>query len=249
MSNKKDCLSSQKLKSKLNITEKDFKYNIQDGQLYRESSGENIEIDPLEIRDKLEELYMDKEILKEEYIKLLKSTERTGIDKLINYLDENGFFESPCSGQYHLCEEGGLLLHSLNVWHEADKLYNVLSDSTFSSDSIILTSLLHDIGKIGQFGKPNYVPNMISDRKGGFIQSEKKPYETNKNLLPVPHEIRSIQIASIFIDLTEEENFAILHHNGMYGDLKYQLSGKERPLQMLLHFADMLASRVVEKGE
>lgn len=55
MSNKKDCLSSQKLKSKLNITEKDFKYNIQDGQIYREDSGLNIEIDPLDIRKKLEE--------------------------------------------------------------------------------------------------------------------------------------------------------------------------------------------------
>jgi hypothetical protein len=55
MSNKKDCLSSQKLKSKLNITEKDYKYNIQDGQMYREDDGLNIEIDPSEIRKKLEE--------------------------------------------------------------------------------------------------------------------------------------------------------------------------------------------------
>ncbi|NOW12592.1 23S rRNA maturation-related 3'-5' exoribonuclease YhaM [Clostridium acetobutylicum] len=33
----------------------------------------------------------------------------------------------------------------------------------------------------------------------------------------------------------------------MYSDLKYQLNGKERSLQMLLHFADMWASRVIEK--
>jgi 23S rRNA maturation-related 3'-5' exoribonuclease YhaM len=68
----------------------------------------------------------------------------------------------------------------------------------------------------------------------------------------VPHEIRALSIISKFINLTEEEQFAILYHNGMYGDLKYQINGKETPLYMLLHFADMWASRVVEeesKGE
>lgn len=41
-----------------NITdiEKSFKYNIQDGQPYKEATGENIEIDPELIRDKLEEI-------------------------------------------------------------------------------------------------------------------------------------------------------------------------------------------------
>jgi 23S rRNA maturation-related 3'-5' exoribonuclease YhaM len=185
---------------------------------------------------------------KDNFIGLLKCTERESVDDLIDYIEEHGFFEAPCSGQYHLCKEGGLLEHSLNVCSTALTLNNTL-DTGIDSNSIIIVSLLHDLGKIGQFGKPNYVPNMISDRKGGFIQSEKKPYETNKDLLPIPHEIRSIQIASQFIELTEEENFAILHHNGLYGDLKYQLSGKERPLQMLLHFADMWASRVIEKGE
>ncbi len=41
-----------------NITdiEKSFKYNIQDGQPYKEATGENIEIDPELIRNKLEEI-------------------------------------------------------------------------------------------------------------------------------------------------------------------------------------------------
>jgi len=69
---------------------------------------------------------------------------------------------------------------------------------------------------------------------------------TNKELLYVPHEIRSIAIAERFISLTENEEFAILYHNGMYGDLKYSYSGKETPLSMILHFADLWASRVTE---
>lgn len=196
--------------------------------------------------------------IKKTIVRLLLSTERQGTHNLIEYMESNDFFKAPCSTQYHLAKEGGLAEHSLNVqWAMLDMAvgleyvqpFNVtdIDDYPEKAKSIILVSLLHDLGKMGQFEKPNYIPNLISDRKGGYIQSEKKPFTTNSKLLAVPHEIRSIQIASHFIELTEEENFAILYHNGLYGDLKYQLNGKERPLQMLLHWADMWASRVIEK--
>jgi 23S rRNA maturation-related 3'-5' exoribonuclease YhaM len=183
--------------------------------------------------------------MKQKIIELLRSTERPGIENLINHMEEIGFFTAPCSTQYHLCKEGGLAEHSLNVYLYMKNTaagigyYDPLTDS---SDSIIITSLLHDLGKSGQYGKPNYVPNYL---KGGKI-SEAKPYETNKDLLAVPHEIRSIHIASQFIELTEQESFAILMHNGLYGDLKYAYSGKETPLSMLLNFADLYCSRFVE---
>ena len=187
--------------------------------------------------------------MKDRFIQLLLDTKRKGMENLIQWMEDNGFFTAPCSGAYHLCKEGGLLEHSLNVCDIGiNELQGMLIDIKMLK-SWDIVSLLHDIGKTGQFGKPNYVPNLISDRKGGYIQSDKKPYETNKDLLYVPHEIRSIQIISQFIELTEEENFAILQHNGMYGELKYSLQGKETPLQMILHFADMWASRVVEKEE
>lgn len=189
--------------------------------------------------------------MRNKIVELLMSTHRPGIEGLVNWMDNNGFFTAPCSGQYHLCKEGGLAEHSLNVYSMKDGLHCLMVKTPKHLigyyDSWIIVSLLHDLGKAGQFGKPNYVPNLISDRKGGFVQSDKKPFETNKELLPVPHEIRSIQIISQFIELTEVENFAILHHNGMYGDLKHQLQGKETPLQMMLHFADMWSSRVIEK--
>lgn len=189
-------------------------------------------------------------MLREKIEELLLSTGREGMGNLIKHMEEQGFFVAPCSSQYHLCKEGGLAEHSLNVFETLIKLSGTLYTSETIAqieDSLIIVSLLHDLGKMGQFNKPNYVPNMIQDRKTKeMVQSEKKPFETNKNLLPVPHEIRSIQIATKFIELTENEQFAILHHNGMYGDLKYQLNGKETPLQMLLHFADMWASRVIE---
>ena len=56
-------------------------------------------------------------------------------------------------------------------------------------------------------------------------------------------------IARMYIPLTAEEEQAILWHNGLYGIFKYEISGKETPLYLLLHMADMWASRVIEKED
>ena len=179
-------------------------------------------------------------------------------------MEDNGFFTAPCSGGHHLAKEGGLLEHSLNVYESMEKMAAKLCGNFMEissayrelKDSIIICALLHDLGKIGDFGKPNYVPNMIKDGRPTkaepeqkYKQSESKPYKTNSGLLYEPHEVRSVKIASRFIDLTEDEEFAILMHNGPEGVFRYEIKGKETPLYLLLHFADMWASRVIEKGE
>lgn len=181
---------------------------------------------------------------------LLKSTMRPGIYDLIKWMENNYFFTSPCSSKYHLCLEGGLAQHSLNVYEEAMKLSKALNFD-ISNQSIIICSILHDLGKAGDYNKQNYVPNLIKNKKKGdgvpvLIQSTTKPYEKNKALLSVDHEVRSIKIANRFIELTEQEEYAILMHNGMYGNFKYQLQGHETPLYLILHFADMWCSRVKE---
>ena len=175
--------------------------------------------------------------------KLLIQTKRKGIENLIEWMEQEGFFDAPCSSKYHLSEPGGLAKHSLNVFRTAiEETIGFFQDNqskvTFDFiDSITLCALLHDVGKTGQFGKPNYT--MCGE-------GTTATYEINKNLLYIPHEVRSIAILSKFIDLTEEEQYAILYHNGLYGEMK-GFKGKETPLLMLLHFADMWASRVVEK--
>lgn len=201
--------------------------------------------------------------MKERVLNLLKSTKRTGMDKLIEYMEQNGFFTAPCSGGNHLAKEGGLLEHSLNVFDAMDGLaakwctdyMKKIKGCTYKElrDSVIICALLHDLGKIGDYGKANYVPNMIKDGRPTkaepeqrYKQSEKKPYETNKELLYEPHEVRSVKIAAKFIKLTEDEEFAILMHNGPYGEFRYSIQGRETPLYLLLHSADMWASRVME---
>lgn len=179
--------------------------------------------------------------MKEKIIELLKSTQRKGIEDLISYMEESGFFEAPCSGAYHLAKEGGLAEHSMNVYSQMCYL-NIALEAKIEQSSLIICSLLHDLGKMGDYGKPNYVPNVL---KSGKV-SDTKPWETNKDLLYVPHEIRSIVIAERFIPLSEGEEFAIVYHNGMYSDLRYSYSGKETPLSLVLHFADMWCARVIE---
>lgn len=188
----------------------------------------------------------------------LTATRREGIDKLIEWMDANGFFTAPCSSQYHLSTEGGLARHSWNVCSTIIDLSRTLCKSEKEPEfyTLIIVSLLHDLGKCGNFGKPNYVENWIKDGRPTKAEpeqkykiSESKPYKTNPDLLYLPHSIRSVEIASKFIELTEEEEFAIACHDGLYGDLKYVISGHETPLYLLLHYADLWCSRVTEVEE
>lgn len=53
---------------------------------------------------------------KERFIMLLRSTERQGIEEVISYLENAGFFTAPASTNFHLNYEGGLMEHSMNVY-------------------------------------------------------------------------------------------------------------------------------------
>lgn len=188
------------------------------------------------------------EDIQTEIMSELRLVNRAGMDNLIAHLCNIGFFKSPASTQHHLCKDGGLAEHSWNVYQVADTMARGLldfQDYTKLSDSLTLVTLLHDVGKCGQFGLPYYAENIL---KGGK-RSEAKPFEVNKELLPVPHSIVSVSEISKHIELTQEEQFAILCHDGLYGDMKYVIQNKETPLYLLLHSADMLASRVVEIEE
>ena len=52
---------------------------------------------------------------KEEFMELLRSTEREGVEDLLVALEEMGFFTAPASSNHHLNVEGGLVVHSLNT--------------------------------------------------------------------------------------------------------------------------------------
>lgn len=186
----------------------------------------------------------------------LLATKREGMDGLVEYMEEIGFFEAPCSGGNHLSCKYGLVHHTRHVMELAEKVGLALCGAAEYNkihDSVMIAAALHDLGKCGQFDKPYYVPNMIKDGKPTkanpkqkYKQSESKPYEINKDLQHVDHCIRSVILATLYIDLTEDEQTAILYHDGLYGALRYEVTGHETPLMLIIHWADMWASRVVE---
>ena len=55
---------------------------------------------------------------KEEFISIYnENIKRKGADKLLEYLKKSDFFTAPCSTRYHGAYEGGLVEHSVNVYH------------------------------------------------------------------------------------------------------------------------------------
>ena len=193
---------------------------------------------------------MENNTIKEKICNALLSTKRVGVDRLIEKMEEIGFFEAPCSTNHHLCKVGGLAEHSLNVFEHgrmmAKSLYPDMAEYKEMLPSITLVTLLHDLGKTGYNGQPMYIENVL---KNGKV-SATKPFKTNTSLLPFPHEVLSWVIANEFIKLTDEEAWAILCHNGLYGPLRQIVMSHETPLYLILHDADMWASRVTEgKGD
>lgn len=176
--------------------------------------------------------------------KELRAIDRPGMENLLDCMEDGGFYTSPCSGSHHLAEDGGLAKHSLNVLDYARKLNKVWGNK-IKDETIVVTALLHDLGKMGDHGKPNYVEKILKSGE----RSKATPFETNKDLVYVAHEIRSIWIAERYIALSEEEEQAILWHNGLYSIFKYDIPGKETELYLLLHTADMYVSRFVEIEE
>jgi len=122
--------------------------------------------------------------------------------------------------------------------HAAFRAYNL------SLQSIAFAALHHDVGKIGTHGKPYYIDN-VSEKTGKT--SEAKPYKHN-NMVECDHSIMSLHILSRFVPMTEDERQAIVYHNMLYIPSGRDVNGKEHPLTMIVHFADLWCSRVTDKG-
>lgn len=200
---------------------------------------------------------------KEEQIRFFResmmSTQREGMEDLLDFAEELGFFEAPASGGNHLCKDGGLLEHTVNVMQLAEKIgVAMLGGAAYNKihDSVIIAAGLHDLGKCGRYGNPYYVENMIQDGKPTkkdpvqkYKRSEAKPFKISPDLCHIDHPLRSVELAARYIDLTEEEEHAIFYHDGAYGSLAYDLKGHEEPLQVIVHFADFWSAQFVEVGK
>ena len=77
--------------------------------------------------------------MKEEFLGLLKSINREGMDKLIEFIEKSDFFKAPASTRFHGSHEGGLLEHSMKVYEILiDKVKNSVVPIEVLQESLII---------------------------------------------------------------------------------------------------------------
>ena len=192
---------------------------------------------------------------------------REGGDKLLEFIRKSDFYTAPASTKYHLNEEGGLLQHSLNVFH---CLMSKASNPTWANiitpdkhKTTACVALLNDLCKTYCYEKElkntkSYDPETVAsfngrgvkhDAKGDYVWVMAEAYTTN-NKFPLGHGAKSVFFIQQFMKLTMEEIACIYWHMGAYCDSSQwtELGNafEKYPLAMALHEADMEATHMLE---
>jgi len=165
---------------------------------------------------------------------------KEGVDKLVDFLEnETNWLEAPASTRFHMSEKHGLLYHSIGVAETLIRLAGHL-DPVYTDESLIITGLFHDVGKVGFEGTPYYLDNpSTGNRHLTGTRSFYKPYIVNNDIVAMSHAIRSLYHVQRFVELSPEEAQAITYHDGPYTDGYKEVAMKEEPLTLLLHFSDL----------
>ena len=175
---------------------------------------------------------------KNNYIKLLKSTNRYKIEDLIDWLESTDFFEAPASTIYHENYTGGLCEHSLKVY---DNMVKLKQEFKFDIDDeqIIIMSLLHDVCKANTY---------IKDKKNQKIGQNwvTVDFWKRNDDYPIGHGQKSIiLIQKTGFILTDLEILSIAAHmNGYDKSDLFNASNiyDKNELTIWLHLADMIAT-------
>lgn len=184
---------------------------------------------------------------REEFLALFRQqVNRPGADKLLDWLDTTDFFRAPASSRFHCACEGGLVQHSLNVYH-------VLVDHFYTEgenlESYTICALLHDLCK-ANFYKVS-TRNVKNDATG---QWEKVPFYQVEDAFPYGHGEKSVFLIERFMKLRTAEAVAIRWHMGGFDDAarggSFAISAAydAYPLAVKLHIADLEATYLYEKG-
>ena len=194
---------------------------------------------------------------KEEFLELMRSTKRDGVEDVITDLENLGFFSAPASAGHHLNVEGGLVLHSINtckaalaVW-EAMKPLEPSLQTEVSRDSLIIASLLHDVCKADI-----YVRSVKKRRNVLGQWEDTEGYKVSYKEFPMGHGEKSvIQLLCSGLDMTDAEMLAIRWHMGAWGinmnsyeDQRcYDTARALYPLVSIVQTADGLAASIMER--
>jgi len=181
--------------------------------------------------------------IKEEVKAKLMAVQREGMNKLVEALEGNGYFDSPGSTRFHGSCKSGLLIHC----YKLEKLFREMIEKfglqeQIPDESIIIVAYGHDLCKVGAY------------------LGESRPFKWNASQ-PKGHAILSISRLKKFIELTEQEEELIKYHMGMYGTNEFGKFKGEYPIEYLataynnnklaklFYFCDDMSSQFLEGEE
>lgn len=163
---------------------------------------------------------------------------REKIQAMLDHIGER-LLTAPASSReaYHNCWPGGLVDHSLRVMRNTYKLLKVMGwEGKFSKESIIISALFHDLGKVGGVDEDHYVPADDWQKKRGQL------YTYNPKLQFMLNSHRALFLLQHFgIELTEDEYLAILLNDGPEASENTPYNMKEPTLAVVIHQADRLS--------
>ena len=165
-------------------------------------------------------------------------------DNFIHFLEkETTWLTSPASTRFHLCEEGGLLKHSVGVAETLLKFREFLAPG-ISEESCVIVGLFHDVGKVGMPGKPFYIPN---DNEW-MVKKRGIKFKVNPEVVSMGLAVRSLYLVAKRLALTDAEAQAIAYHDGQYIADNKIIAHDEEPLTLLVHWADYWPAHIYEEG-
>jgi len=171
----------------------------------------------------------------------LTSSRRRQIEAFLAYLEKRTcWLTAPASSRHHLATPGGLIQHSLLATRTLLNVRDTLAPD-YDDERCVVVGLFHDVGKVGAPGSPYYLP----DKK---VRGQ-MTYRVNPDLVAMGMAVRSLYLCAPRLDLTDEEAQAICYHDGQYVPDNLAVKNKERPLTLMLHFADLWSSHITEATE
>lgn len=175
---------------------------------------------------------------------LLRKTQRQGVEEIIKWLDNTDFKFAPASTKYHNNFRGGLLAHSLNVYYHMYDMSNLLQFMALPEDTIILTSLLHDVCKVEFYQTST---RNVKNEQGQWVQV---PYYTVSEVRAWGHGCKSvIELQKHGLQLNDIEITMILNHMGFSETdnlNRVSTSFGQCCQSLVLYFADMMATYLTE---
>ena len=201
------------------------------------------------------------ELIQENYTEFLSNIEQYILsprkEKLLDYYKsiEEILVLAPAASREsnHNCMPGGYVDHVNRVVKAALDLRMLWSGygdsaSTYTIEELVFAAINHDLGKLGLGNKPCYLPN----DNDWQVKNQGAHYKINHELTFSTIPDRSLFILqSIGVPVTENEYLGIKLHDGLYDEankaylVSFQPESRLRTtLPIILHQADMLASRV-----